>query len=361
MTTRILKPLVGSLFFAFVAWSTESPALSQGGHHDTIHDSREHILEDAKREGKLVVSPGFEDSTTPHLIEAFKKKYPFVKEVVSSKPSDFKKQLHDLIEGKTVVDAFRPAPDLWSQYFFHNLFRKYDLRKMAQGGHLRIAQEMIDESGLVVWSGSIIGIIAYNANQIGSEPAPAGWESCLDPKWSGKFTVDSKPNVLASLAARWGEEKTLDYARKLKQNNPIIVRGSTQGLTKLAAGEFAFMCGVYLHATERYLKQNPTAPIKKLVPNPLPAAFHEPTAVFARAPNRHTALLWIEFLASPEGQQVLDSVDPGRASFLVQKTLAHQLATGANVSVCATGCRNREDDLMKRIAVDAWGLPKVGE
>jgi hypothetical protein len=140
-----------------------------------------------------------------------------------------------------------------------------------------------------------------------------------------------------------------------------MVRGSTQGLTKLAAGEFAFMCGVYLHATERYLKQNPAAPIKKLVPDPLPAAFHEPEAVYARAPNRHTALLWIEFLASPEGQQVLDAVDPGRASFLVQKTLAHQLASRANVSACATGCRNREDDLMKRIAVDTWGLPKVAE
>jgi ABC-type Fe3+ transport system substrate-binding protein len=359
MTMRIRKPMLGFWACFSVVCFFAAPALSQG-EHDKIHDTREHILEHAKKEGKLLVSPGFEDSTTPHLVEAFKKKYPFVKDVVWSKPADFKKQLADLIEGKAVVDAFRPAPDLWSQYFSHNLFRKYDFRKMAQGGHLQIPQEMIDESGPVVWSGSIIGIIAYNANRIGSEP-PAGWESCLDPKWSGKFTVDSKPNVLASLAARWGEQKTLDYALKLKQNNPIMVRGSTQGLTKLAAGEFAFMCGVYLHATERYLKQNPTAPIKKLVPNPLPAAFHEPTAVYSRAPNRHTALLWIEFLASQEGQQVLDAVDPGRASFLVQKTLAYQLANGANVSVCSTGCRNREDDLMKRIAVDAWGLPKIGE
>jgi len=358
MTTRIKKLILGFWICFFIAWFSDTPALSQGG---MIHDTREHILDDAKKEGKLVVSPGFEDSTTPHLIDAFKKKYPFVKEVVWSKPADFKKQLDDLIEGKAVVDAFRPAPNLWSQYFSHNLFRNYDFKKMAEGGHLNIPQEMIDESGVVVWSGSIIGIMVYNVNRIGSEPAPTGWESCLDPKWSGKFTVDSKPNVLASLAARWGEQKTLDYARKLKQNNPVIVRGSTQGLTKLAAGEFAFMCGVYLHATERYLKQNPTAPIKKLVANPLPAAFHEPEAVYARASNRHTALLWIEFLASPEGQQILDAVDPGRASFLVQKTLANQLANGANVSVCATGCRNREDDLMKRIAVDIWGLPKVAE
>ena len=326
-----------------------------------VYDTREHILEDARKEGKLIVSPGFEESTTPHLIDAFKKKYPFIKEVTWSKPADFKKQLADLIEGKAQVDAFRPAPNVWSQYFKHNLFKNYDFDGMARDGHLQIPAEVIDESGVVVWSGSIAGIIVYNENRLGAEPPPRGWESCIDPKWSGKFTVDSKPNVLASLAARWGEEKVLDYARKLKQNNPIIVRGSTQGLTKLAAGEFAFMCGVYLHATERFLAKNKNAPLKKVVPDPLPMAFHEPEAVYARAQNRHTALLWIEFLASSEGQQILDAVDPGRASFLSDKTLANILAKGANVSVCAAGCRDREDNLIKRIAVDAWGLPNIGE
>ena len=347
--------IVGLLIFL-----SDSPALSQSA-PELIYESREHILDDAKREGKLIVSPGFEETTTPHVIDAFKKKYPFIKEVVWSKPADFRKQLGDLIDGKTVVDAFRPAPNVWSQYFSHNLFRKYDYKKIVQNGQLNIPHEMIDDSGVVVWSGSIVGIMAYNANRVGADSLPTGWDSCVDSKWQGKFTVDSKPNVLASLAARWGQEKLLDYARKLKQNNPIIVRGSTQGLTKLAAGEFAFMCGVYLHALERFVRDHPSAPIKRLAPNPLPVAFHEPAAVFARAPNRHAALLWIEFLASPQGQEVLDAVDPGRASFLVGKTLANSLANGANVSVCAAGCRDREDDLMKRIAMDAWGLAKVGE
>jgi spermidine/putrescine-binding protein len=356
-STRVL---IGSIVFAFVTWVSISASFAQSA-PELIYETREHILEGARKEGKLIVSPGFEESTTPHLIDAFKKKYSFIKDVVWSKPADFRKQLGELIEGKTVVDAFRPAPNVWSQYFSNNLFRMYDYKKIVQNGQLNFPQEMIDDSGVVIWSGSIIGIMAYNANRVSAESLPTGWESCLDAKWSGKFTVDSKPNVLASLASRWGQDKLLDYARKLKQNNPIVVRGSTQGLTKLAAGEFTFMCGVYLHALERFVRENPSAPIKRLAPNPLPAAFHEPTAVFARAPNRHAALLWIEFLASPEGQAVLDGVDPGRASFLVPKTLAHKLATGANVSICAVGCRDREDDLMKRIAVDAWGLPKVGE
>jgi hypothetical protein len=316
----------------------ESTALSQTSHRMT-YDTREHVLADAQREGRLVISPGFEESTTPHLINAFKKKYPFVKEVFWFKPPDFRKQVVEMAEGKVVVDAFRPAPDVWSEYFKHDLFRKYDFKRMSSDGHLAIPQQMIDANGVVVWSGSLMGIMAFNANRVGSQPAPSGWESCLDPKWQGQFTVDTKPNVLAELSPRWGEEKLLEYARKLKQNNPIWLRGSSQGLAKLAAGEFAFMCGVYLHATERFLAKNPTSPIKKIVPDPLPVAFHEPEAVYAKAQNRHVALLWIEFLASPEGQEVLDSVDPGRASFLVEKTVTNGLAKGGNVSVCGSGCR----------------------
>jgi hypothetical protein len=279
------RSALGLIIFALAAWPFCSPAFSQSA-PELIYETRGHILEGAKKEGKLIVSPGFEESTTPHLIDAFKKKYPFIKDVVWSKPADFRKQLSELIEGKTMVDAFRPAPNVWSQYFSHNLFRPYDYKKIVQNGQLNIPQEMIDDSGIVVWSGSIIGIMAYNANRVGADSLPSGWESCLDAKWSGKFTVDSKPNVLASLAARWGQDKLLDYARKLKQNNPIVVRGSTQGLTRLAAGEFSFMCGVYLHALERFVRDNPSAPIKRLVPNPLPAAFHEPTR-FSRA--RRTA------------------------------------------------------------------------
>ena len=51
---------------------SDSPALSQSA-PELIYETREHILEGARKEGKLIVSPGFEDSTTPHLIDAFKK------------------------------------------------------------------------------------------------------------------------------------------------------------------------------------------------------------------------------------------------------------------------------------------------
>lgn len=329
----------------------------------TIYDTREHILEGARKEGQVAVFPGFEESTTPHLINAFKKKYPFINAtwLKASSAGGFEKQLSDMKAGTAVVDAFRPAPNLWREYFNNNLYRRYDLKAMARAGHLNIPPEMIDDSGVIVWSGTNMGVMVYNTKLVAPENTPTGWDSCLDPKWKGKFGVDTKPNVLAFLASRWGEQKLLDYARKLKQNDPIWIRGSTRGLARLAQGEFAFICGAYLHATERALMKDRSLPIKMAIPDPLGIAFHEPEAVYAGAKNPHAALLWIDYLASPEGQALLDSIDPGRASFLIEGTLANRLAKGANTSICGTGCRDREDKLEERIAVDTWGLPKVGE
>ena len=71
-------------------------------------------------------------------------------------------------------------------------------------------------------------------------------------------------------------------------------------------------------------------------------------------------MLWIEYLASKEGQEVTESIEPGRGSFLVEGTMAYKMAKGVNVSLCGADCRDKEDKLMHRIATEAWGFPKVG-
>jgi len=44
---------------------------------------------------------------------------------------------------------------------------------------------------------------------------------------------------------------------------------------------------------------------------------------------------------------------------MVEGTLANKLMKGNEVSVCTSSCRGREEKLTERIAVEAWGLPKV--
>lgn len=357
--------IIHSISVALVfAGTLQPPKTSAQTKPERISVTRETILEGAKKEGQLVVFPGFARSTTPHLVNSFKKKYPFIKEVTWAKApgsSRARKMISEMTGGTATADVFRPVPDLWEEYFKRNLYKNYDIGTLAREGHLKIPQEMIDESGVVVWSGTIMGVMAYNSNLIPQDKVPSGWESCLDPQWKGKFSVDTKPLVFSFLVAQWGEERVLKFARKLKANNPIWLRGNSRALGKLAAGQFSFICGTYLHAMQRLMKRHSAIPIKIVMPDPLPVSFHEPEGIYSGARNPNAGLLWIEFLASKEGQDLLDSVDPGRASFLIEGTLANRFAKGANVSICAAGCRDRKTNILERIAVGTWGLRKVGE
>jgi ABC-type thiamine transport system substrate-binding protein len=89
-------------------------------------------------------------------------------------------------------------------------------------------------------------------------------------------------------------------------------------------------------------------------------SFHEPFGVYRKAKNPHAALLWLEFLASGEAQQIVDTWDPGRAFFMFEGTLANKLTKGNETSICTDRCRASEEKIMERIAVEAWGFPKVG-
>ena len=325
--------------------------------------SKEEILKGAGKEGKLVFATAHEETTVPHLINAFKKRHPFIKEVqfhsVSGIPAG-QKELFDLTAGKSSVDAFTPHSVFWSEYFKQDLFAKYDIRAMAKARQLDIPMEMIDGSDLVLWTSTNSSVIVYNRDLVPAEKVPTGWENCLDPYWKGKFAVDTKPNIFAWLSARWGEEKVLAYAKRLKDNQPIWVRGNTGALTRAAAGEIPLICGTYNHSTQRQLKKDPNSPLRVVAPNPLGVSFHEPFGVYSKAKNPHAALLWLEFLASGEAQQIVDTWDPGKAFFMFEGTLANKLTKGNETSICTDRCRAGEEKIMERIAIEAWGFPKVG-
>ena len=359
------------LFFAFGIAMAQSPGASaskrkeEAAKKGLVYLTRTEIIEGAKKEAKLVVAPGYDEETRPGIVEAFQKAYPFIKDldwrIVQGNDGE-QRQVLELKAGRANVDVISPHQSYYTEYRKFTPFKKYDLKAMAQDGQLKIHPDMIDDSGLVVWLGSGTGIIVYNSKIVPKEKIPTGWESCLDPQWKGKFGVDTKPITLARLIPRWGEEKLMDFARKLKANEPIWVQGQTGPIsTRLATGEFSLLCGAYLHSTKRLLKKDPTLPIGIVVPDPVGIGLTEPEAVYANAKNPNGSLLWLEFLASAEGQRVVEEVNPGKGSLLIEGTIAHKLARGANVSLCGPGCFDRVDQLMQRIAVEAWGFPKAAK
>jgi ABC-type Fe3+ transport system substrate-binding protein len=343
------------------------PALAQM----PVSLAREQVLEEAKKEGQLLLHPFLrpnygDKETIPQLFKAFAKLYPFIQPtwgtVTQTKP-DPRQSLEELVGGKAAVDIIGFSGSFPEEYTRPEVLLRPNLKAMARAGQLKIPIQMIDETGAVVWPSSNTGILTYNTSLIPPDRAPTGWEACTDPQWKGKFSVDSKPNVLAWLAPKWGEEKLYDFARKVKENTPIFGRGNSRNLGLLAEGRLVMNCGMYIHPFSRLMKKDPKAPVKMVIPDSFPIIFHDPQAIYAGARNPHASLLWLEFLASKEAQAIVDGNEAGRGSFLIEGTLTHKLAKGANISLCDFACLAREDKTVERIAVKIWGLtpPRVQE
>ena len=346
--------------------SAQSPSVEvrkvEAAKKGMVYLTREEIIAGAKREGNVKVFPGVDEKAVPLLVEAFKKKYPFIEAkggMVSGIPA-IQRQIFEMAAGKADLDVFHAHTGFRNDYVKNNLYKKYDFRAMVEDGQLKVPSRAIDEAGGFILSGANLGVLLYSTKLVPAEKAPTGWESCLDPQWKGKFAVDTRPYLLARLAARWSEEKVLDFAAKLKANDPIWTRGHTTSLERLISGELSIICGISMHVWLRKAKNDPGVPVKMVVPSPLGVAFFESHAVYAQAKNPNAALLWVEFFASKDGQEIVESLEPGRASFVVDGTAANKVAKEANVSLCDGVCRDREEKLIERIAVEAWKFPKVG-
>ena len=342
--------------------ASQSPAQPRPG---TIYVSSAQMIEGAKKEGKLLLHPAlrpeYDKATIPELLKAFGKRYSFVQPgwgvtKMGSRPNP-KQALDELVAGEAVVDVLGFSGSFPNEYPERELLKKYDLKAMARDGQIKIPLEMIDDTGMIVWPSNNTGIITYNSSLIAADKAPKGWASCLDSQWKGKFSVDANPNMLTWLIPRWGEERLFDFARGLKDNQAVFGRGNTRNLGLLAEGKLSMNCGMYIHPMSRMLKKDPALPIKMVVPEILPITLHDPQAIYAGAKNPHAALLWLEFLASGEAQQIVESTEPGRGSFLVEGNLTHQLTKSASVSFCNVACLLKGNKIAERIAVEVWGLP----
>jgi iron(III) transport system substrate-binding protein len=146
-------------------------------------------------------------------------------------------------------------------------------------------------------------VLAYNTDRVKPAEAPRTYEELLDPKWAGRFAVEEDDVPwFAAVAKAMGEEKGLDFFRKLAAQKPSIRHGHTLMSELVAAGEIDMALDAHVQGVAR-LKQK-GAPIDW---KPLQPAFGQPSSVGVarRAPHPDAAQLLADFVLSREGQEII--------------------------------------------------------
>lgn len=322
--------------------------------------SHDEIVAKAKKEGKLRAISSLDSASFKPMMQSFSKKYPFLEvrmEEIGG-PEALQRFLLELKAGTVKdIDTSEASSEFYTENAAHAM--KLDILSMAQKGVLKINPKMVDpDNRNVVSVASTICSIAYNKNRIPESAVPNKWEDFLKPEFKGrKFMADIRPQCLASLVPAMGEEWVLKYARQIKEQEPVWMRGNTRAMSLLQSGEQAIHQLTFYQSCVEAARKDPTKSIVCKIIEPAPVLLRENQFVLKTAPHPHAALLFIEHMASPEGQKVIDEYEPIKSSIYADGEVA-RVAKGKRLSVNDYRTFQNTPKWMKMI-VEAYGFPRA--
>ena len=253
------------------------------------------------------------------------------------------------------------ANDLYNEYMPYQ--KKFDILGMAEHGVLQIHPKMINPQNrnVAALTANIQVGVAFNKNIISPEKAPNTWEEYLKAEFKGKkFVADIRPTEIAAIVPAWGLEKTVDFARKLAAQQPVWVRGASRGLVSVVAGEYPMFIGNNYKTIRRAQQKDRAGVLQYKFMEPIPVRPSESVGVIATSGSPHAALLWIEFVATAEGQKILDDFDPFGASIYAPGSIQGQEIKGKKVSVVDWEHYTKLGEYQDKI-VAVYGFPKADQ
>jgi iron(III) transport system substrate-binding protein len=319
MTLHSMFRLARSLLLAAVGVAAIYPsAFAQDAGHIALLDSpdRQRILEDgARKEGTVVWYCSLAENTVLRpLAQAFEKKYPFVKvdywrggstQIIQKMTAELlaRAPVVDVVEGSSLAPALIKA----------NAVIPFT------SPHLADFQEIYRDPKHL-WAATRFSYygLGYNTREVSKADVPKDFESLLNPKWKGRMAWhvgDATGAELFITTARlaMGEEKAEAYLAKLSEQQPIPYSSSARSLVnQVIAGEYAMAINIFLH--QAIYSSERGAPVAAQTIEPVASTVG---AVQLSRGVRHpyAAMLLIDFLLSPDGQQVIAQEDylPGNS------------------------------------------------
>src|SRR5437867_396564 len=207
---------------------------------------------------------------------------------------------------------------------------------------------------------STIQVISYNKKLLSENIVPNQWEDFLKPEFKGrKFVVDTRPYAIAALVPAWGLEKTLDFSRKIAAQQPVWGSSVTRITAAILAGEYSLHLGSNFNSVKRAISKDATGSLSYRIIEPVPTRMvARGDAILPQADHPYAALLWFEFLASAEGQEILDKYEPFKASVFTPGSVAEQITRGKKLSAVDWQHYTKTQEHQGKV-IEAFGFPKA--
>jgi iron(III) transport system substrate-binding protein len=155
-------------------------------------------------------------------------------------------------------------------------------------------------------------VVAFNTNKVKRDDIPSTFEGFTDPKWRGRIGIESTDqDWMYAVIQFLGEQRGMEMFRKLAALKPDMRVGHALLAELIAAGEVPVGLTVYSGNADSLKKKG--APIDAVPVEPI-VGRPQALSVATRAPHPSAALLFADFVLSPDGQKLLNDLDRNPAS-----------------------------------------------
>ncbi len=271
-------------------------------------DNLKALYEKAKQEGEVVLAAGSPPVALKAQIDGFNKRFPGIRvnHIPSSGADATTKILVETRVGMSTYEVAQATTATGERVLAADLVSRFPYHEFG------IAKEEVKfDQRFPPWF-DLSYALGFNTKLVSKDEVPKDWQGLLDPKWKGrKIIAVGRGYPFGDLTAVWGMEKVLDFARKFKAQDPIILpRGGPQTLEALVAGQ-APLAVIQLDRVLR-AKIKDKAPVDFVWLSPISVTRFWSFAVKkVRHPN--AAMLLAGYLGTPEAAQLME-----KASFRTQ-------------------------------------------
>ena len=296
------------------------PAQAQNSRPEDVYryrgaDRDARLVERARAEGTVVLYTSLAPTESKPLAEAFEKKYGVKVELWRALSDKVVQRVITEAQGRRnavdVIETNGPEMEM--------LAREKVLAEVSSPYIADLPPEAIPAHRLWYPDRMNFFVVGYNTQKVQRSEIPATYEGFLDPKWKGRIGLEATDQEwMATLVETWGEAKGMDYFQKLAAMKPDVRKGHVLLAELVAAGEVPV--GLTLYNSNVVSLKRKGAPIDFVPVQPV-AARPQGIGAARAAPHPHAALLFIDFVLSPEGQKLFESMGRVPASTKVKSEL----------------------------------------
>src|SRR6476620_1096648 len=267
-----------------------------------IAQSSAGLLDRARREGSLTLYTSLAPTESKPLADAFEKKYGVKVQLWRGQSDEVVQRAVTEAKGRRfavdVVETNGPEMEMIArEQLLGELHSAYvsDLPANAIPAHRTWFPDRMNYF-----------VVGYNTTKVKRSDIPPTYEGFADPKWKGRIALEATDSEwMATLIKASPGNKGVDLMRKIAALQPGLRKGHVLLASLVAAGDVPVGLAMYNSNVETLKRKG--APIDYVPVQPV-VARPQGIGVARNAPHPNAAILFAEFVLSPDGQKLFESM-----------------------------------------------------